>query len=43
MTKVVAVSDEVYTSLKKFCDENGLKIKAVVDRAITTYLKKVKM
>lgn len=36
--KTVNITNEVYTSLKEYCDKNGLKIRWLLEKIITKYI-----
>jgi hypothetical protein len=37
--KTVSVTKDVYKSLKEYCDKNGLKIRWLLEKIITEYIK----
>lgn len=38
--KTVSITKNVYKSLKEYCDKNGLKIRWLLEKIITEYIKK---
>ncbi len=37
--KTVSVTEDVYKSLKEYCDKNGLKVRWLLEKIITEYIK----
>ncbi len=38
MKKSIIISEEVHSQLKKYCDENGLKLQKLVEQIIIKYV-----
>ncbi len=36
--RTVNIPDEIYKSLKEYCDKNGLKIRWLLEKIITEYI-----